>query len=181
MIGTLQNSVGKMNDLLARLSQHHRSKPAEPAVHSLRALTEQVLRGRAAAYPVRIVADDDVMVTVDPARFEQALGHIVQNAIDASDGEPVEIHLGRRGLQAMVEVVDRGHGMSAEFIRSKLFDPFASTKEGGFGIGAFEARSIVAGMGGSIEVESRPGEGSRFTILLPMAALLGGTRSGTTA
>jgi len=181
MIGTLQNSVGKMNDLLARLSQHHRPKPAEPAVHSLRELAEQVLRGRAAAYPVRIVADGDVMVTVDPARFEQALGHIVQNAIDASDGEPVEIHLGSRGLQAMVEVVDRGHGMSAEFIRSKLFDPFASTKEGGFGIGAFEARSIVAGMGGSIEVESRPGEGSRFTILLPMAALLGGTRSGTTA
>ena len=57
--------------------------------------------------------------------------------------------------------------MTPEFIRTRLFQPFASTKEGGFGIGAFEARTLVAAMGGRIEVESRPGEGSRFTLFLP--------------
>ena len=52
---------------------------------------------------------------------------------------------------------------------TSLFRPFASTKTGGFGVGAFEARSLVAAMGGRLEVESREGEGSRFTILLPLA------------
>ena len=64
---------------------------------------------------------------------------------------------------------DSGAGMSAEFIGSRLFQPFASTKEGGFGIGAFEARSLIGAMGGRIEIESREGEGSRFTIFLPAA------------
>ncbi|WP_238147116.1 XrtA/PEP-CTERM system histidine kinase PrsK [Rhizorhabdus dicambivorans] len=181
MIDTLQNSVGKMNDLLARLSQHHRARPDEPAPHSLRLLVEETLRDRARAYPVRIVSKDDVMATVDPDRFEQALGHLVQNAIDASGGEPVEIVIARRGLEAVVEVADKGCGMSAEFIRSRLFHPFSSTKEGGFGIGAYEARAIVVGMGGRLNVQSREGEGSRFTITLPMAALLSGTIAGASA
>lgn len=175
MIDTLQNSVGKMNDLLARLSQHHRARPDEPAPHSLRLLAEEVVRGRADNYRVRIRGRDDLMATVDPDRFEQALGHLVQNAIDASgDGEAVEVVIGRRGLEATVEVVDQGCGMSAEFIRSRLFHPFSSTKDGGFGIGAYEARALLVGMGGRLEVQSREGEGSRFTIILPLTALFGG-------
>jgi len=59
--------------------------------------------------------------------------------------------------------------MSAQFIRTRLFQPFASTKQGGFGIGAFEARTLIADMGGRLEVESQEGEGSRFTIYLPAA------------
>lgn len=181
MIDTLKNSVGKMNDLLARLSQHHRSQPDEPAPWSLRELAEELLRERTNSYPVRINARDEVMAMVDPDRFEQALSHILQNAIDASPrGEPIDLIIGRRGLEAIVEVVDRGCGMSAEFIRSRLFHPFSSTKQGGFGIGAFEARSIIAGMGGRLEVQSREGQGSRFTIALPLAALFGG-RIGATA
>ena len=59
--------------------------------------------------------------------------------------------------------------MTPAFLRDNLFKPFASTKEGGFGIGAFEARSVVASMGGRIEVVSREGKGSRFSIFLPLA------------
>ena len=59
--------------------------------------------------------------------------------------------------------------MSAEFIRTRLFQPFASTKESGFGIGAYEARALIAAMGGRLEVESRDGEGTRFTLFLPGA------------
>ncbi len=174
MIGTLQNSVGKMNDLLARLSQHHRSKPDDPAPHSLRLLAERVVRERAYGYPVRIIAPDDLMATVDPDRFEQALGHLVQNAIDASEGQAIDVVVGRRDLEVAVEVIDQGCGMSAEFIRSRLFHPFSSTKDGGFGIGAYEARSIIVAMGGRLEVHSREGEGSRFTIILPLSATFGG-------
>jgi signal transduction histidine kinase len=59
--------------------------------------------------------------------------------------------------------------MDAEFVRTRLFQPFASTKKGGFGVGAFEARSLISAMGGRLTVESRPGEGSLFTIILPTA------------
>jgi signal transduction histidine kinase len=65
-------------------------------------------------------------------------------------------------------VIDSGVGMSSEFIRTRLFQAFASTKESGFGVGAFEARALVASMDGRIEVESCEGEGSRFTIFLPL-------------
>jgi signal transduction histidine kinase len=59
--------------------------------------------------------------------------------------------------------------MSAEFVRTRLFKPFHSSKPSGFGIGAFEAREIVRAMGGRLEVESHEGLGSRFSIRLPLA------------
>ena len=59
--------------------------------------------------------------------------------------------------------------MDNEFIRNRLFEPFASTKPGGFGIGAFEARSLITAMGGRLSVDSRPGRGTNFTIILPAA------------
>jgi signal transduction histidine kinase len=68
-----------------------------------------------------------------------------------------------------ISIADCGEGMDAEFVRTRLFQPFASTKSGGFGIGAYEARSLVAAMGGRLTVESKQGEGSLFTIVLPAA------------
>ena len=59
--------------------------------------------------------------------------------------------------------------MDGDFVRNRLFEPFASTKPGGFGIGAFEARSLIIAMGGRLNVDSRPGRGTTFTILLPAA------------
>jgi signal transduction histidine kinase len=59
--------------------------------------------------------------------------------------------------------------MSAAFVRDRLFQPFVSTKEQGFGIGAFEARSLILAMGGRLAVESGEGEGTRFTLYLPAA------------
>jgi signal transduction histidine kinase len=59
--------------------------------------------------------------------------------------------------------------MSADFVAGRLFLPFASTKEGGFGIGAHEARALIEAMNGRLEVRSRPGAGSCFTIRLPRA------------
>ena len=60
--------------------------------------------------------------------------------------------------------------MSPDFIRTKLFKPFVSTKQGGFGIGAFEARERVGAMRGRLDVESREGLGSRFIVRLPIYA-----------
>ena len=74
------------------------------------------------------------------------------------------------GLSGKVTVIDSGHGMTPHFIRNSLFKPFVSSKAGGFGIGAFEARELVRSMGGRLDVESREGLGTRFTISLPLKA-----------
>jgi signal transduction histidine kinase len=68
-----------------------------------------------------------------------------------------------------ITITDKGVGMDADFVRNRLFQPFASTKPGGFGIGAFEARSLVTAMGGRISVDSRLGRGTTFTIHLAAA------------
>jgi signal transduction histidine kinase len=96
--------------------------------------------------------------------------HLVQNAIDASPmGSPIEVAI-RNGAAVEIEVRDHGRGMTAEFVRSELFEPFKSTKQGGFGIGAYEAREMTKEMGGKLVVESEPGVGSCFTIVLsPLA------------
>jgi signal transduction histidine kinase len=59
--------------------------------------------------------------------------------------------------------------MSESFIAGQLFKPFESTKQSGFGIGAYEARTLALSMGGNLRVESKPGRGTVFTLLLPSA------------
>jgi len=163
MIATLKDSVGRMNDLLARLSQHNSARVEEPVTVELMPIVERVTRRRGGSHPIAVTGMRDAVAVADPARLEQALGHLIQNAIEASAlGEPVGVVVGR----ATIEVIDAGPGMSASFIRDRLFRPFASTKNGGFGIGAFEARQVIVAMGGKLDVVSREGEGTRFTIVL---------------
>ena len=170
MIATLQNSTARMNDLLARVSQHNKSRAEDPRPVAAGALVEGVAAAKRVIHPVVVGGDTAQLIIADPVRLEQALSHLVQNAIDASPAtEPVTIQIGTQRDEATITVSDRGVGMSAVFMRESLFKPFASTKDGGFGIGAYEARAIVAAMGGRIEVNSREGEGSRFTIYLPIA------------
>lgn len=168
MIVTLKNSTARMNDLLARLSQHNKARPEEPRAVALQPLAEGIAKAKRVVHPVVISGASGLLLRADPARLEQALSHLVQNAIDASpSSEPVTITARSTGDEVAIDVIDNGKGMSAAFIREQLFKPFTSTKEGGFGIGAFEARALIAAMGGRIEVASREGRGSRFTILLP--------------
>nr|WP_278254221.1 XrtA/PEP-CTERM system histidine kinase PrsK [Sphingobium sp. BYY-5] len=170
MVLTLKESVGKMNDMLARLSQHNKGRPEEPRPMALRDLLGQVARTRARQHPVHVTGDAP-MAVADSARVEQIVIHLMQNAIDASPPDsPVELRLSADDRDAIVEVIDKGRGMSADYVRRDLFKPFSSSKAGGFGLGAFEARSLAEAMGGRIEVESQPGLGSRFTLRLPLAS-----------
>ena len=172
MIATLQASVRKMNDLLARLDRGSGNVEAEPPrAVSLEQAVGEVVELKRRVHPVEVETGAGIAALADPARLRQALEHLLQNAIDASpESAPVTVRTGVRGGEAAIDIVDRGGGMSADFIRDRLFQPFASTKECGFGVGAFEAKSLVAAMGGRIEVESRLGEGSRFTVFLPLGA-----------
>jgi len=73
------------------------------------------------------------------------------------------------GDEVRISIADKGCGMDGDFVRNRLFQPFASTKPDGFGIGSFEARSLVAGMGGRLVVDSTLGSGTEFSIFLPAA------------
>jgi len=172
MIATLKSSVGKMNDLLVKLAPATPTGdyPA-PAPFALRGVITGAVAAKRHAHEVRLLGPTGLVVRGDPGGLEQALAHLLQNAVDASPPhEPVTVHVAEAGERVMIEVIDRGSGMDPDFVRHRLFQPFASTKDGGFGIGAYEARALVTAMGGSLAVESRPGHGTRFTILLPSVA-----------
>ena len=170
MIATLQASVKKLNELLARLSPGAARETDRPRPTRIRPIVEAVAAARKRVHPVQPIGDAGLAATADPRGLEQALAHLVQNAIDASPADdPVEIRFFESGGDAVIEVSDKGCGMSEEFVRTRLFQPFASTKDNGFGIGAYEARALIAGMGGRLEIESAVGKGTRFTIILPGA------------
>ncbi len=172
MVATLKSSVGKMNYLLARLAPAATPSGRQPlAPVPLRPLLAGCIAWHRAAHDVRLAGDGGVAVLADSMGLEQAVGHLLANAVDASPpGEPVTVRVAHRSDQARIEISDHGPGMDADFIATRLFTPFASTKQNGFGIGAYEARSLIHAMGGRLTVESRPGAGTRFTITLPVSA-----------
>lgn len=168
MVATLGGSVERMNDLLARLSQHNKAKPDSPRKLPVMPVVERVAAAKRVFHAVVTMGPADLHAVFDPVRLEQALDHLVQNAIDASDpSEPVCVFVRDDDEEVVIDVIDRGIGMAADFIRDELFRPFHSTKAGGFGIGAHEARALVRAMGGDIDVASRPGDGSEFSLRLP--------------
>jgi signal transduction histidine kinase len=121
-------------------------------------------------HEIQLLGEPAGWAMLDRAAFEQALGHLIQNAIEASPSDrPVTVRVDRDAEEVSVAIRDKGPGMNSDFVRNRLFKPFSSTKPSGFGIGAFEAHSLVTAMGGRIGVDSRPGEGSTFTIYLRAA------------
>ena len=108
-----------------------------------------------------------------PSDLHAILTHLVTNAIEASaGGDEVVIGLECDRGMAVIEVADRGSGMSPEFIRNELFVPLHSTKAQGHGMGAFQARDLARAAGGEIEVVSAVGRGTTMRIVLPVAGEL---------
>jgi putative PEP-CTERM system histidine kinase len=176
LLATLDGSLKKMNDLLALLGQKpgaSRAASPEPEPVDIAHILSLVTAALRRQHPDILLngADEPVEIMGDAGRLEAMVTHLVQNAIDASKADaPVAVTLTRNPRTVRIEIADRGHGMSAAFVRDELFRPFRSTKTSGFGIGAFEARTIAETHGGRLDVASRPGEGSRFTITLPAPA-----------
>ncbi len=173
MLITVDNSVERMNRLLARLrSGRHPQETA--SVVELSRLLEKVIADKASSRPSpqagRLLKG--VTVLADPERLQMVIGHIVQNAIDASPADgTIEIDMSQQGDDVLLEVSDCGCGMSRDFIRDHLFRPFVSTKgEGNMGVGVYEARQFLRQMGGDIEVQSTVGKGTRFTMRMPLHA-----------
>lgn len=170
MVDTLRSSVGKMNELLARLSQHNKAKLNVPMPVDVSEVVMNALRGSRLVYPIETRLASNLFAIADATRVDTIIGHLVQNAIEAStDGAPIKITSRAQENQVAITITDLGMGMTDSFIADQLFKPFVSTKPDGFGIGAYEARALALSMGGSLRVSSRPGKGTAFTLMLPAA------------
>ena len=169
MIETLKISSGRLSDLLVRLSPRERR-----AADAARTLVEPLLKDVAAEVRTRralfVGCQAGIAAWGDAASIRQIVQHLVANAIDASPADtPVQVIAVAEHDRVRIDVIDQGAGMSSAFIRDELFKPFVSTKDGGFGLGAFEALQLAQAMGGAIDVASEPGKGSSFTLWLPLA------------
>ena len=169
MVATLRSSVGKMNELLARLAPHSPAHVQKLEAQSLRPILTAAIAAKRGDREVSLLGDASLCAMVDDSALEQAVGHLLQNALDASSVQPVTLRVSGSGANVAIAISDKGVGMDGDFIRNRLFQPFSSTKPGGFGVGAFEARSLITAMGGRLSVDSRLGRGTTFPILLPAA------------
>lgn len=171
MIETVENSVARMRRLMEQLRAGIRT--GEPRLLDFSSLLEGVIRERSAYRPVPELdmVTGAGLVLADEERLKTVFNHIIQNAQEATDAQGrVTVNLRASSGQLITEICDTGHGMTGEFIRDRLFQPFESTKGlTGMGIGVFESREYIRQIGGDIQVASQPGVGTRFTISLPLA------------
>jgi putative PEP-CTERM system histidine kinase len=169
MTDTVDFSVQKMKGLLQKLSSG--ASDETPAPVPIENLLQQAVAAKLANVPKPVleILDTGLVVFANWARLERVIGHLIQNAIEATprDGQ-VSVQLARQDDSAIIEVKDSGHGMSEEFIRERLFKPFESTKSAGMGIGVFESREYIRELGGQLEVSSSQSGGTTFHVILPL-------------
>lgn len=159
-------------DKLSLDLQPHRL--SDTIAHSVEVL--QVLAERK-GLRVEVEADPDVWVLSDPRREEQVLNNVLSNAIRFSETGVIRISARRSetGNSAEICVVDHGAGIDAKFL-PHVFDEFRQESEGlsrsheGSGLGLSISKKLIEKMGGSIELTSRKGEGTRVVLRLPAAA-----------
>jgi putative PEP-CTERM system histidine kinase len=169
MFATIDHAVERMKRLLMQLRAG--TDPIEkPGAVDLAAVIRRIERATADQKPALAVeTESGVMAECHAERIERVVGHLVQNAREASaeDGK-VWIRLKSENGHASLEVGDNGHGMSAEFVRKRLFKPFQTTKAAGMGIGAYESHQYITELGGKIVVDSQPNVGTCVRLLLPL-------------
>ena len=111
----------------------------------------------------------------DPFYLGDAFGSLLENAFEAAAPEGKVLLRSYRGGSArrprvIVEIIDNGAGMSAEFLRDRLFQPFETTKQDGVGLGLATASQIVRFHRGVIRILSQPGGGTLVRVGLPAVA-----------
>ena len=169
MLMTVENSLDRMRQLMLQLREG--ATPTGTVVGvDLAAIVQRIAavaagRGR----QLEVALGERVVTRGHEERLERIVGHVVQNAFDATEATGrVQLKLDRANGQARIVVVDTGQGMSEEFVRERLFKPFQTTKQAGMGIGAYESFLYVQELGGKILVQSELNKGTEVTILLPL-------------
>lgn len=169
MLLTVENSLDRMRQLMLQLREGA-TPPGTAFGVDLSAVLQRIATAAASRERhVDLKGAARVFARGQDDRLERIIGHIVQNALDATEvvGR-VWLQSDRCGSQARVVVGDTGQGMSKEFVRDRLFKPFQTTKLTGMGIGAYESFQYVQELGGTIDVQSEPNEGTIVTLLLPL-------------
>ena len=169
MVQTIANAVDKMTRLLSQLRGGYSLEPPAPVkVHDV---VRQAVAARCGLKPAPRFESSagSLSVIAHSARLERVIGHLIQNAVEAtpSDGQ-VTVQLSRQSDLAVIEISDTGCGMSEQFMRSRLYKPFESTKLTGMGIGTYETQQYVRELGGRIDVQTRESQGTTFRVMLPL-------------
>ena len=154
MLATVRASVDKITRLLTRL-QAERQERSRSLIHPVQRLRDIVSVTRQVSEAAVELLDDggNVGVAMDPESFDTIIQHLLNNAIEASGNAGlVHLMLRNEALSVVIDIIDEGPGMTPEFIRDELFRPFSTTKGGGHGIGAYQARELLRGAGGDLLV-----------------------------
>jgi signal transduction histidine kinase len=178
----VQSQLARMEMLVEQMLETARLEAGNPEVRREPADLRRIVRNAVPAevlegteHNVEVVAPDDpVIADVDERRIEQVLHNLIDNALKYSDAPArVSVRLSAADGTARIEVADRGHGIAPEHM-SKLFSRFGRlvTEENshipGVGLGLFLGRTVARMHGGDLSASSKPGEGSTFTLTLPL-------------
>jgi signal transduction histidine kinase len=166
----LRGIVARLNKPVETLSGEYRSalKPVD-LVPMIRRVVEAA-GVRSQFHEIEARLPDSLEAMVDAERVERVVENLVINALEAmgKNAGRLTVEAGREGDDKIFfAVADTGPGMSQEFVRAKLYQPFSTTKTQGLGLGLYTCREVVEAHGGRIEVESRLSSGTRFRVVLP--------------
>jgi signal transduction histidine kinase/uncharacterized membrane-anchored protein YhcB (DUF1043 family) len=178
----IDEETARLNRLVSEVLDFAKPIKFELASADLNALCEDAVRAaQSDAAPIRIRLDLErglPLIVTDAERLRAALVNILANArhaVTARDGaasapEPIRIRTRRpRPDRVAIEVRDQGTGIAAEDL-SRVFDPYFTTRRTGTGLGLAISRNIIEGLGGTINMASRQGDGTEVRIELPIRA-----------
>lgn len=171
----IEEQIHRCEKIVKGVLQFARNESTEKSPHLLSGTVRHAI-GLASTYSrpdvsIRFHGErEGFKVLMNPLEIEQVVVNLIQNAVEAANG-PVEVDvlLGQTEQEAVLEIQDNGPGMKPDLL-SKIFDPFFTTKgeSGGTGLGLSIVHGIINDHGGTITCQSRVGNGSLFTIKLPL-------------
>ncbi len=174
MLQVISKSVAKMNAMCSRFTLFTHTIELNLVETELNDLAQEAIAELARTSAVQWHRELLPLppIRVDRDQIGKVLSNLLLNAIEAV-GEDGEIRLTTACIEPwlVVTISDNGCGMSSDFLTSRLFEPFQTTKSQGLGIGMFHSKKIVEAHHGRIEAESIEGQGSMFRVLLPMAGV----------
>jgi len=166
---TIESATGRLDKVLAQLRNKQVAESSQKNT-DVQVLIMGVVKQRNVQLPhVSAQLSLDRNIVIDEETFFSVLNHLLQNAQEATnDNGWVKIISEIVAGNLHVKISDNGCGMSADFIANRLFKPFDTTKgNAGMGIGVYEAKQFIEGLGGTMKVTSRENEGSHFEMILP--------------
>lgn len=182
LTGVIRDEIRRLNVIIEDFLTFSRSRRLELREFSLTEVIQKLARLMGEEARVRGIAltvrpeQDSLMVPMDVDKLQQALINIVKNAMESIDGTgSIGIVMEKQpGDRAVVRIADTGSGLAPGEVE-KIFDPDYTTKEKGLGLGLPIAYEIIRGHGGTIRVQSSPGQGTTFEIELPTKPASTGT------